>query len=192
MIHYLTEKELNGNTLIICLSDNGWVQDTENANRYVEGSKRAPYDLGIRTPVILSWPDKIHPVKDTLTLVSSIDMLPTIEQLFNDLQSNKAMQGISLLDRFRLRERNMVMSEVFYHDIRNLNDPTEGLKYRVLIKGEWKLILPDQRNLPGEKVQLYQILEDPFEKNNLAEQQPELIEQLITVLDEWWDPYASD
>ncbi|GAL72682.1 sulfatase-like hydrolase/transferase [Jejuia pallidilutea] len=48
------EKGLTENTLFVYVCDNGWVQEP-NKNTYVKTSKRAPYDLGIRTPIMYKW-----------------------------------------------------------------------------------------------------------------------------------------
>src|SRR5699024_3457733 len=55
----LAERDLTKNTMIVYVADNGWVQDPNQANRYLPGSKRSPYEMGIRTPIIYKWPD--HP-----------------------------------------------------------------------------------------------------------------------------------
>ena len=71
------EKGLTENTLFVYVCDNGWVQDPDN-NTYIKTSKRAPYDLGIRTPIMYKWKGKITPKIDNSTISSSIDMVHTV------------------------------------------------------------------------------------------------------------------
>ncbi len=52
LLDHLQQQGLSENTIIFYVCDNGWLQDRNKANRYQEGSKRAPYDLGIRTPIM--------------------------------------------------------------------------------------------------------------------------------------------
>jgi uncharacterized sulfatase len=42
----------------------------------------------------------------------------------------------------------------------------------------YKIIIPDPVRKKGEVVQLFNIEEDPFEKNNLAESHPEVVKDL--------------
>ena len=187
LLNHLEEKNLTDKTMILFVCDNGWAQDPERPNRYLEGSKRAPYDLGIRTPMIISWPGRIESLRDTLTLVSSIDLVPTVLHAL-EIPQPGSLQGISLLERSRLKERDRIFSEVFYHDIKNIRDPVPGLKYRILIKDSWKLIIPDDRNLPDNKSELYDVLKDPFEDHNLVEELPGLAGELKKEIDDWWKP----
>jgi len=187
LLNYLQKKRLLENSIILYLCDNGWVQDPERQNRYLEGSKRAPYDMGIRTPIMVSWPGHIDPIMDTLTLTSSIDIVPTVLNVL-EISQPQSLQGISLLDRNKLQNRNRIFSEVFFHDIESMKEPTLSLKYQIIIKDEWKLILPDNRNLPDSTAELYKILKDPFEKNNIINHYSDLTDELKKEVYEWWKP----
>ncbi len=187
LINYLEGKSLIDNSIILFLCDNGWLQDPDRRNRYLEGSKRAPYDMGIRTPIMISWPGHTVPVLDSVTLVSSIDIAPTILQALG-IPQPESMQGISLLDRDKLLDRNRIFSEVFFHDIKSIQDPTLSLKYRIMIKKGWKLMLPSSRNLPDSTAELYEIIKDPFEKNNLVSKYSDRAAQMKKEIDEWWKP----
>jgi len=187
LLDHLQQEGLSENTIIFYVCDNGWQQNPEKMNRYVKGSKRAPYDLGIRTPVMVKWPGQVKAQRDSSMLVSSIDFVPTVLD-FLGLPQPEKMQGISLTAKDRLQSRNQIFSEVFAHDIESVLEPDLSLKYRIVIEGEWKLIRPSNRNLPDEEPELYQIMQDPFEKNNLASQYPEKVEDLQKKLNRWWQP----
>ncbi len=187
LLNYLDANGLDKNTMIMYICDNGWVQDPDRPNRYMEGSKRAPYDMGIRTPVMVKWLGHIKPLMDTLTLVSSIDLVPTVLDVLQ-LKKSEEVEGMSLLHREELRERNQVFSEVFFHDIESMKNPTLSLKYRITIGDEWKLILPSNRTLPDSTAELYNILKDPYEKNNLIGRHPGLTSELKEEFNNWWKP----
>jgi len=187
LLDHLEQEGLNDNTIVFYVCDNGWLQDPEKMNSYVSGSKRAPYELGIRTPIMIKWPGRIESRLDTSTLVSSIDMVPTVMKVLS-LPKPESMQGLSLIATDNLKERNQVFSEVLAHDIESVLEPELSLKYRTVIEGKWKLIVPSNRNLPGEEAELYQILQDPFEKNNVANQYPEKVEALKKEINQWWQP----
>lgn len=187
LLDHLEQQGLSDNTVVFYVCDNGWLQDPEKMNRYVTGSKRAPYDLGIRTPIMVKWPGRIDSRMDTSTLVSSIDMVPTVLNLLS-ISQPESMHGLSLIATDNLQERNQVFSEVLAHDIESVQEPDLSLKYRMVIEGEWKLILPSNRNLPDEAPELFQIVQDPFEKRNLASQYPEKVEALKNEINQWWQP----
>ncbi|WP_198027606.1 sulfatase-like hydrolase/transferase [Seonamhaeicola sp. S2-3] len=105
------EKGLTGNTLFVYLCDNGWAQDPEKSD-YLKNSKRAPYDMGIRTPIMYKWAGKIKPKVDTETIVSSIDMVPTVLDVLN-MEKPENLPGISVLDEEKLTQRDGVFGEVY-------------------------------------------------------------------------------
>lgn len=187
LLDHLEAKGLSKNTVIMYVCDNGWLQNPEKKNRYVKGSKRAPYDLGIRTPIMVKWPGQIDTQRDSSTLVSSIDMVPTVLDIL-ELPQPDNMPGMSLLARNDLDSRDRVFAEAFAHNLESVQQPALSLKYRMVVEGEWKLIVPSNKNLPDEDAELYQIVQDPFEKNNVANQYPEKVETLKKALNQWWQP----
>jgi uncharacterized sulfatase len=93
------------------------------------------------------------------------------------------MPGINLLDRAATESRDQLFGEVFTRDIADLENPTASLKYRWTIKDPWKLILPNLTNVPKGQPELYNLLADEHEKNNLAKEHPEIVAQLTKSLD---------
>lgn len=54
-----------------------------------------------------------------------------------------------------------------------------------------KLIVPDPRNRPDAKPELYDLQSDPWERTDLAAQRPERVRALTKQLDGWWTPPAN-
>lgn len=161
------------NTLFVYVCDNGWVQDP-NKSTYVNTSKRAPYDLGIRTPIMYKWAGKIQPKRDDTTVVSSIDMVPTVLDILA-IEKPKNLPGISVLDSNALKERKGVFGEVYAHDFDTMDN---SIFYNMAVFPPFKIIVPDPIRKPNEKIQLFNIQSDPFEKNNLADSRPEIVKDL--------------
>ncbi|MFW5759534.1 MAG: sulfatase-like hydrolase/transferase [Cyclobacteriaceae bacterium] len=132
LLDHLEQQGISDNTVVFYVCDNGWLQDPEKMNRYVEGSKRAPYELGIRTPIMVKWPGHIEEKLDHTTLVSSIDIVPTVLSLM-EIPKPESMSGLSLLATDSLQARNQIFSEVFSHDIESVQTPELSLKYRITI-----------------------------------------------------------
>lgn len=182
LITFLEKENLRKSTLIIYLADNGWIQDPNNPNRYAPRSKRSPYDGGIRTPIMLSWPGKITPLRDDENLASSIDIAPTVLTACG-LPVPANLPGINLMDRETVKQRRAIFGEVFEHDVADVDHPTKSLTFRWIIRENWKLIVPAD---PNGKPELYDVVADPFETRDLATTHPELVKKLTEELDRWW------
>ena len=167
------EKELTENTLFVYVCDNGWAQNPEKSG-YLKHSKRAPYDMGIRTPIMYKWKGKITPKMDDKTITSSIDMVPTVLDILA-IEKPANLPGISVLDEKALNERKGVFGEVYAHDFDAIEN---SMFYNMAIFPPYKIIVPNPVRKKNEEVQLFNIDKDPFEKNNIAESNPEIVKDL--------------
>ena len=182
LMDYIEQKGQTENTLFVYVCDNGWVQN-ENDSKYNPISKRAPYDYGMRTPIMFKWKGKIEPKLDDRTLVSSLDMLPTVLDLVG-IERPKELDGINVLNETELNNREAVFGEIYAHDF---NTVEESLKYKIAITAPYKLIFPDKTNRPNEKIQLFDIYKDPFEEEDLAGENPEIVLKLKEKIQEAWN-----
>jgi len=181
IVDYVDRKGLSEETLFIYVTDNGWIQDPDRPNRYAPRSKREPYEMGIRTPIIFNWKGKIDPLLDTARAVSAIDIATTIYGICG-IESPKELQGINVLDKQRLNERDLIFAETYAHDFSNID---ASLFYQIAIDLPHKLILPDSGNVQNADIELFNIVSDPFETGNLADQEPELKNDLLNKIDSW-------
>ncbi len=169
----IDDKKLTENTLFVYVCDNGWRQNPEKSG-YMSDSKRAPYDMGIRTPIMYKWAGKITPKMDNETVVSSIDMIPTVLDLIG-MKKPDNLPGISVLDTEKLKTRKGIFGEVYAHDFDTIEN---SMFYNMAIFPPYKIIVPDPVRKKNEKVQLFNIDKDPFEKNNIAASNPEIVKKL--------------
>ena len=196
LISYLEEKGVRDNTLIVYVTDNGWIQHP-HAGHHLTRSKASPYEGGIRTPILFSWPDKIKPA-DRNELVSSIDIMPTILAAAG-ARVPSDLPGLNLLENLEAGapiEREMIFGENFAHNIADIEDPEASLTFRWVIAGKWKLLLTydgevvrtceewDSRT--GTEPQLFDLLADPYEKNNLAASHPDVVARLAREIANWY------
>lgn len=182
LLDHLEKKGLAENTLVVYLADNGWIQEPAAA-KFASRSKRSPYEGGIRTPIMVRWPARLQPRHDEASLVSSIDLAPTILAACG-IKQRPEMRGVSLLDVAAERPiaRDALFGEIYDHDVVDLDHAGPGLLFRWCIAGKWKLILPKS----GKDAELYDLSADSGEKSNLAGQQPERVEALRKRIEEWW------
>lgn len=184
LLDYLDKKGLSENTLVVYVTDNGWIQNPEGRN-FLPKSKRSPYDGGLRTPIMLRWPGRIKPMRDDATPVSSIDLAPTILAACG-LEPTATMPGENLLPLCAGKplERDRIFGEVFTHDGVEIDRPASGLLYRWVFDGRFKLILPQAAE---EQPELYDVVADPHENQNLSKAQPDRVKELSAAIQAWWD-----
>jgi uncharacterized sulfatase len=190
LLGYLDQKGLRENTIILYTTDNGWVQNPAQANRAAPRSKLTPYEGGHRTPIMISWPGRVTPRMDREHLANNIDLWPTLAALLQTPLPS-GLPGINLTDPAAVARRTTTFGEQYAHNIADVDAPTRSLEHRWIIDGWSKLIVPDSRNRAAARPELYDLRKDPWEKSDLAAQQPELVARLTRQLDAWWTPPAA-
>ena len=183
LLDHLEEQKLSENTIVIYVTDNGWIQSLDKP-QYAPKSKQSQYDGGLRTPILVRWPGKVAP-KSIDTPISSLDLLPTVLDAVG-VKRPADLPGLNLLDEAAVAKRDTVFGECFTHDSHDLQDPAASLRWRWLVRGDWKLIVPNPQNEPKEIVELYDLKSDPHETKNLADSQSDRVAALRQALDGWW------
>ncbi len=164
-----------GDTMLWFCSDNGPARQGSprhvGSAKHLKGYKLSLHEGGIRVPGLLVWPRKIKkPLTVTAPCVTS-DYFPTIlDALGIDLPADRAYDGASLLP-FVLGQRKEREKPIGF-----LN--REG-KEAVWMTHRHKLVSTAKAD------RLYDLLDDPSEKNDLAQAKPELAQKLKAELTAW-------
>lgn len=103
LLDTLREERVLDNTLIVYVNDNGWeqaanVEYSENHITLANGGPRGKgsfFETGFRTPIIFYWKGQITAMRDSETLASAIDILPTILD-YVGVTSPEGLPGYSL------------------------------------------------------------------------------------------------
>jgi arylsulfatase A-like enzyme len=183
LLKHLDEQGLAENTIVVYIADNGWITDPVTGE-YAPKSKQSQYDGGLRTPIMIRWPSHVEP-KRSESLASSIDLAPTLLAGAR-LEATPQMQGINLLDEKAVSARTAIYGECFTHESKSHNHPADSLRWRWMIDGDWKLILPDPHNQPDDAIELYNLSKDPHEEQNLADRNTLLVETMRAKINKWW------
>ena len=195
LVRYLEEKGVRDNTLIVYVTDNDWIQNPEG-QAYAPRSKQSPYEGGVRTPILFSWPGSLEPVERP-ELVSSLDLLPTILAAAGAAIPGK-LPGLNLLPDLEQQtriQRSSVFGEGFAHDIADISDPEASLLYRWCREGRWKLILTYDGEVNRYRSthprtergpQLFDLVSDPHERLNLATDHPQIVARLSQKIAAWY------
>ncbi|MDF1740032.1 MAG: sulfatase-like hydrolase/transferase [Verrucomicrobiales bacterium] len=182
------------NTIFVFVSDNGWSPSEKEMKKHpgefehTKASKRAPFDEGVRSPILIRWDGRVKPaVREDL--VSSIDIVAT-------LLAEVGARGVQLPGRNILEEtlaEKPVFGEIYPGDAKRLGQPGREVAYRFVRDGDWKLIVPVGEKPWGGYLKspaLYEVSEDPAEKVNQIND-PEgaaIAARLADLLDSWWKP----
>ena len=195
MMKMIGDKGLEKNTLVVYVTDNGWIQHPERKG-YDLKSKQSPYEAGVRTPIMFRWPGHLKPSHRS-DLVSSIDIFPTLlaaagGELPGDLP------GLDLMPSLKSGHplaRKQIFGEGFAHDIADIENPEASLLYRWTIRDEWKLLLTydgevnryQSTHPRAEKgPQLFHLRVDPHEKRNVADLYPDQVQTMVESLAQWY------
>ncbi|WP_111979979.1 sulfatase family protein [Algibacillus agarilyticus] len=196
LMDHLEKKGLKDNTLVVYVSDNGWITNPKKTNRFLPKSKQSPNESGVRTPIMFSLPSQFK-AQMRSEYVNSIDIVPTVLGAAG-IDVPAEMPGKNLFAHLKDEtpiERDAIFGEGFAHDMDDLNKPESTLLYRWVISDEWKLIVSydgknasykpfhdDQLTAP----KLYHLKNDEYETTNLASQHPEKVKALLAKLDDWY------
>jgi len=196
LIDYLDEKGQTDNTLIVYISDNGWIQSVDKRG-YAPRSKQSANEGGTRQPTMFSWPGVIKPGDRGNQLCSSVDIVPTMLAA-GGAKIPDSLPGYNLMDILKSGEttpRKIVFGEGCAHDVANIDKPEDSLLYRWAVEGKWKLLLTYDgavgrysKSHPRAEMrpQLFDLLDDPSEENNLAKGNPEVVADLAKKIGDWW------
>ncbi len=165
--NFLKNKGLLDSTMLIITSDHG-----ENLGEHSLMEHRyCLYDTVLKVPLILRFPDIFKANTITNNIVQTMDILPTLLELFKfeETISKNNLDGVSIFDRISLKE-NYAYSEYLYPQPVSEEDEDYPMlrKYMASIKAirdlSYKYVLySDNREL------LFNVHEDAGEENNIIE-----------------------
>ena len=165
----LKQLQIEDQTMIWFTSDNGPERDTPGSAGRFRERKRSLYEGGLRVPSLIYWPGVANPGTSDFP-VCTHDILPTLlDHLSVSLLDGRPIDGMSvmsLLDQ-DVPERKPIG---FRHN-----------KRMSWVTDTYKLISADD----GESFELYHLVNDPQESNNIIGAHPELAEQLQEELEAW-------
>ncbi len=180
VLHRLELEKVLDNTLVLFLSDNGGSLPAGGNNGPLRSGKSNVYEGGIRVPGLAYWPGKLKPAA-CAQMLTVYDLLPTLT----------AACGIPAKTRQPLDGMNhwpAIQGSAAPQPRRNLLfcvQPDSGPRQHALRDGPWKLIRIGQAPCDVPQESLYNIDNDPYEKNDLLQQQPEIASRLRKLMEDW-------
>ena len=201
----LKDNDLEDNTIVVFTSDNGpWLSYGEHAGStgiYKEG-KGTTWEGGQRVPCIVWYPNEIKPNTIISAPLMGIDWLPTFASVTNSKLSENKIDGKNIWEvLINKTDKSPHEALFFYYHVNSLH----AVRY-----GDWKMYFPHRyRTLNGrkgrndgspikyqyvnlEKMELYNLVEDPSETKNVFEQHPEIAKKIEKLADIKRDEIGDD
>ena len=117
IVNKLTERGIRNDTLIIFTSDHGEkdLNSTRSGQGPVIWGKSSLFDLGIRVPLVMNWPNGINSAgRDYDEMVSHVDLAPTLLALAGASSlPTRPVDGVSLVPVFDSASTAAVRSDLF-------------------------------------------------------------------------------
>ncbi len=180
IMHKLTEKQLDKQTIVIFLTDNG-----PQGYRYrmgLRGGKGTVYEGGVKVPFIF-----YHPGTESFDVhqpSAHFDLLPTLADLIGIQVELEKLDGQSLAPWLREPGRQEVPRSICYYWQRGFEEPYRNTAIR---DGDYKLVAHQPYTAPVDSFELFNIKEDPAEQNNIVSESRDIAVKLKTKLDTWYD-----
>jgi arylsulfatase A-like enzyme len=181
IVEKLKELDLYDNTIIIFTSDNGPHMeggadpDYFDSNGPLKGYKRDLYEGGIRVPMIAVWDGHIQKNTSTNHVSAFWDFMPTLSELAG-IESPEKIDGISFSPTLLGADENQANHEYLYWEFHELGGR------QAVRKGKWKLVRYNVLRPNKMTTELYNLETDLGESNNVADQFPEIVDELTALL----------
>lgn len=179
----LKEKGFDKNTLVIFTSDNGPHMeggadpDFFGYNAILRGTKRQTHEGGVRVPFIAWWPGQVPAGVENPHQLAFYDVMPTFCELAgvddyvakytNKNKENDYFDGLSFAPTL-LGKAEQKEHEFLYWEFEETNQVAVRM-------GDWKMVSKDG------KPHLYDLSKDVHEDNDIAEQHPEIVKQMVEI-----------
>jgi arylsulfatase A-like enzyme len=179
----LRELVIADNTLVWFCSDNGpsYIHDWNSAGP-LRGKKGSLWEGGIRVPAVVEWPARLTEPRVVDVPMSTSDFLPTIAAVAHIDPPNRPLDGIDVMPFLEGEQDNRPSPIGFQSPLRGARwEKQEGKESMALVSNEYKLLGLDG----GASYQLYDLINDPGESEDLASGKPEVVADMQEQLEEW-------
>jgi len=175
----LTETGLDKNTIVIFASDNGphleggADPDYFNSNGDLRGYKRDLYEGGIRTPMLVRWPNKIKAGSSSDHISAFWDIMPTLAEI-TGAEVPEEIDGLSFLPALLGKKQEQ-------HDYLYWEFHEQGGKTAVRM-GNWKAVKLNINRIPQGETELYDLSTDIGETDDVASSNTEIVKKMEEVM----------
>ncbi|MFK5972918.1 MAG: sulfatase [Flavobacteriaceae bacterium] len=189
LLNTLDSLGLTKNTIVVITSDNGGIRSIAPQDPLRAG-KGSYYEGGTRVPCIIRWPGVVEPGTQSDQPIINIDFFPTFKELLGIELQGKVLDGKSILPILKgntIRPRPLFWHfPIYLRSYNKAKDEGRDPLFRtrpgstILFQG-WKL----HWYYEDQGIELYYLPEDPGERNNIADKEPEKAQEMLKKLKTW-------
>lgn len=173
----LKKLKLDKNTIVMFMSDNGpqgkgeggYEQELFQSNMGLRGIKRALYEGGIRSPLIVQWNGKIKANQTNSNAWTQYDLFPTIADLIGSKFSNRTDGKTFKND---LLGKKSAKQDYQYWEF------YEGGFVQAVRFGNWKGV---RKSIKG-KIELYDLAADEKETTDISTKFPDVVKRIEKIM----------
>jgi arylsulfatase A-like enzyme len=189
IMDFLKEKNIDKNTIILFMSDNGGLSlapprggQPHTQNLPLRAGKGSMYEGGIREPMIVKWPGVVKPSTVNKQPVIIEDFFPSILEMagIKNYKTIQQVDGKSFVAN--LKNANLKITDrafVWHYPNKWVDKDGPAINYCSALRyGDWKLIY----SMRNKTLELYNLKTDLREQENMAIKYPAKVKELATLL----------
>ncbi len=176
LVEKVDDLKLANDTIVIFQSDHGHSTEVRahgggGSSGPYRGSKFSLYEGGLRIPAIISWPGHLPENQVRNQMATGCDWYPTILELCMLPAAEHKIDGKSLMPIIKAPDAPTAHKSFNWKSGRAIAVRQEN----------WKLIIT------GEKMELYDLPNDPGERRNLVAEHSGIVAHLRQISHEYWE-----
>ncbi len=181
ILRKIDELNLAQQTIVIFTSDNGPARQRYNGG--MRGIKAQVDEGGVRVPFFIRWPGHIKPGTTVTRIAAHVDVFPTLIELCGvESPETLPQDGRSLVPLLNGDEAGWPGRMIFAHQNRfgeTLMTPgsVRTERYRLVNR--------------GNEYELFDMIEDPAQKRDVAGEHPDIAGRLTTAYENWYQDVTS-
>ena len=199
LLYTLESTGLADNTIVIFLTDNGGTAGVKIFNAGMRGGKTSVHEGGCRVPLHIRWPGRISPGIAVTQIASHIDVFPTLLQLAGiAAPEGPPVDGTSLVPLLTKAKEVWPDRMLFTH-----NPISQTNRYPGAVRTEQFRLVREIKGAQGGSSardgdasvgawQLYDMLADPAETQDIASQYPDAVQELSQRYEQWVDDTRAE
>jgi len=186
LIEHLEAWNALENTIVVFTTDNGPVKKGHTKeipyfDAGLRGGKNSPWEGGSHVPFFIQWKGVLDAGVDINGLVAHIDLYKTFTELAGAELPEKMQEldGRSWLPLIENANAQWDDRKLFFHCGRWPAEKHDAFIHKkcAVRTQQWRLV---------NHTELFDIIKDPGEKNNIAADHPETVAELQQSYDQWW------
>ncbi len=187
LMNYIEEKNIEENTIILFMSDNGGLSAHSRGgtlhrhNTPLNSGKGSFYEGGIREPMLVKWNKNFKKNTSVNDYIIIEDFFPTILEMakIKNFKTHQKIDGKSFVSILKNSKKKEKERPIFWHYPNKWGASGPGIGSASAIRiGDWKLIYFHK----SRQIELFNVTNDISEKHNLSKKYPKKVVYLAKLL----------